>query len=112
MLKGKTIKKIKTMRFERRHNSTKKQLDTWSIFNCLIFETPHEQDRYILNEGRWYKISKDFAEEVDGCGRDLFEEGKKLKKLFYPMQEKMKRKLSIVKELPGKKNISSWMHVM
>lgn len=50
----------------------------------MIFETPHEQDQYILKEGRWYKTSKDFAEEVDGYVRDLFEEGEKAKEVILP----------------------------
>jgi uncharacterized protein (TIGR04141 family) len=84
MLKGKTVPQIKKMRFERNHSSKEKQLGSWSVFKCLIFETLHEQGRYILNEGSWYKVCKDYAEEVDGYVRNLFEEGKKFKQIDLP----------------------------
>lgn len=38
---------------------------TWSVYDCLVFDTMLEGSKYVLFGGNWYEVSKDFASSVD-----------------------------------------------
>lgn len=42
-----------------------KQLDAWSLYLCLNAEIELDGKIYLLNEGEWYSIDRDFAETVN-----------------------------------------------
>jgi uncharacterized protein (TIGR04141 family) len=37
----------------------------WSFFKCLTAELALNGEKYLLNAGRWYRVSREFVEEVD-----------------------------------------------
>lgn len=37
----------------------------WSAFNCIYCEVEHEGKTYLLNNGKWYQIDKDFVQAVN-----------------------------------------------
>lgn len=39
--------------------------NTWKVRECLVFETEHNGQTYVLSGGRWYKVSKDLVTEVE-----------------------------------------------
>jgi uncharacterized protein (TIGR04141 family) len=41
-----------------------KVIDYWTAYRCVYAELEHEGLVYILNNGKWYEIVKDFAEQV------------------------------------------------
>src|SRR3569833_817621 len=40
----------------------------WSFLKCLTAELNHDGSMYLLNAGKWYRVSTDFVEEIN---RDL-----------------------------------------
>ncbi|MXX69639.1 MAG: hypothetical protein F4Y74_11845 [Gemmatimonadales bacterium] len=36
----------------------------WRVYQCICAELEHDGDRYILDEGKWYKLDRDFVNEV------------------------------------------------
>ena len=36
----------------------------WRVYQCICAELEHEGERYILDEGKWYKLDRDFVNEV------------------------------------------------
>ncbi len=45
-------------------NAAEEKKDSWSCFRCLNGEVDYEKERYILNDGIWYKIKDSFYSEV------------------------------------------------
>lgn len=39
--------------------------DTWTVYRCLNAEVDLEEKKYILNDGDWYNVDKDFVKQVD-----------------------------------------------
>lgn len=37
-----------------------------SVYRCIVFETTMNDERYVLLAGDWWKIDRDFVEEVEG----------------------------------------------
>lgn len=38
----------------------------WSVYDCLVWETQHQNKRYTLFDGRWFEVSPSYAAKVDG----------------------------------------------
>lgn len=38
---------------------------SWSIYRCLIAEVSHKGGRYVLSEGRWYRVDVNFLAALD-----------------------------------------------
>jgi uncharacterized protein (TIGR04141 family) len=45
-------------------------IDKWSIYDCLVFETELGGYRYILTDGKWYRVSKSFVDHVQTYVKD------------------------------------------
>ena len=43
----------------------------WSVYTCIIWETYHQDELYILIEGRWYHVGTDYAETVRRFVNDI-----------------------------------------
>jgi uncharacterized protein (TIGR04141 family) len=41
------------------------EINSWDIYNCMVYETEYEDERYILSDGKWYKIAKNLSDEVN-----------------------------------------------
>jgi len=41
------------------------EINSWCIYDCMVYETEYEDERYILSDGKWYRISKSLSDEVD-----------------------------------------------
>lgn len=39
-------------------------VDSWSVFNCIYAEIEYNSKVYILSNGKWYEIVKDFTKQV------------------------------------------------
>ncbi len=37
----------------------------WSVYRCICFEVELEDNTYILNDGKWYRINPEFVSNVD-----------------------------------------------
>ena len=40
-------------------------LDKWQAYKCLYGEIDHDGDSFLLSGGKWYRVSKDFVDEVN-----------------------------------------------
>ena len=40
-------------------------LHRWSFFKCLTADLDFEGEKYLLNAGKWYRVSREFVHEVD-----------------------------------------------
>jgi uncharacterized protein (TIGR04141 family) len=40
-------------------------LHRWSFFNCLTADLDFEGEKYLLNAGKWYRVSREFVQEID-----------------------------------------------
>jgi uncharacterized protein (TIGR04141 family) len=38
--------------------------DEWPVYKCLVFEVPRRQRRYVLVNGDWFELDRDFASQV------------------------------------------------
>lgn len=45
--------------------STGHEHRSWSIYKCLVYETLVDGDSYLLSEGEWFKLDRDFVARVD-----------------------------------------------
>lgn len=46
-------------------DATDQEIDSWPIYLCLNAEVELDGSQYLLNEGTWYNIDKDFVSEVN-----------------------------------------------
>jgi uncharacterized protein (TIGR04141 family) len=46
-------------------------MKSWMVYTCLIAEIDVDGETYMLNEGQWYKIDRDFLTLVNQSIRDL-----------------------------------------
>lgn len=40
-------------------------IKSWSLYRCLYVEIRRGNDQYLLNDGKWYKVSSDFVQETN-----------------------------------------------
>lgn len=38
----------------------------WSVYKCIYCELDYNEDSYVLSGGKWYLVSQDFVQEVNG----------------------------------------------
>ncbi|RXV69227.1 hypothetical protein D1006_29560 [Burkholderia stabilis] len=43
----------------------KKVFKSWKVFKCLYAEIDLSSNKYILNDGKWFKVAKDFVERTN-----------------------------------------------
>lgn len=53
------------------NNSDYKEIKSWSAYRCLYAEVSVGGEEYILRNGLWYKIDKNFASKIDQSLSDL-----------------------------------------
>jgi uncharacterized protein (TIGR04141 family) len=46
-------------------SSTGNWQDRWPVYNCIVFETELGADYFVLNEGSWFKVEKDFVKRLN-----------------------------------------------
>lgn len=42
-----------------------RQINQWSVYKCLYCELDHGGTSYLLSDGKWYRVTRDFVQEVD-----------------------------------------------
>ena len=47
----------------------------WSVYGCLYAEVTLDDDFYILDESQWYRVDRDFADEVAGFQSRMVDTG-------------------------------------
>lgn len=60
-----TMNSIRQMRVNLWNVETNTILRPWNAYRCLVAETSHEGETFILSNGQWKKISNDLQEEID-----------------------------------------------
>lgn len=45
--------------------------EKWTVFDCLNYETEIDGALFVLNNGDWHKVDKDFVAEVASCLNDI-----------------------------------------
>ncbi|WP_100915517.1 TIGR04141 family sporadically distributed protein [Pseudoalteromonas spongiae] len=53
------------------NNSEYQSVKSWPVYRCLYAEITFGADNYILRNGVWYKINRDFVSSVDDYLKDL-----------------------------------------
>ncbi|MEW8692239.1 MAG: TIGR04141 family sporadically distributed protein [Candidatus Thiodiazotropha endolucinida] len=41
------------------------QINQWSVYRCIYCELDHGGSSYLLSDGKWYCVTRDFVQEVD-----------------------------------------------
>lgn len=59
-----TVQLLKHDRMEAIRASNGLPQGTWSIFRCIVFQTEHAGQLYVLSAGEWFRINLDFKERV------------------------------------------------
>ncbi|GAA0365636.1 hypothetical protein GCM10008932_17270 [Alkalibacterium iburiense] len=59
-----SIKQIKSHYIYSHDNENDGYVDKWNVYSCLIFETFLEDTIYILTVGEWFKVDRDYANQV------------------------------------------------
>lgn len=72
------LKKSKAICFK---SSDDKELNSWSIFQCMYCEIDDGDKKFILTNGKWYEIAKDFVSEIEKSYEDIMESSKNEKLL-------------------------------
>ena len=83
-------------------NGTKKM--TWSVYKCLNAEIDFENKKYILNDGEWFNVDKDFVEAINKKVSGVEKYQKDLQEYIYPDKKResdYNEKLAL--EVGGKK---------
>ncbi len=42
-----------------------RQIHQWSVYKCIYCEIDHGGDSYLLSRGKWYRVIRDFVDEVN-----------------------------------------------
>lgn len=40
------------------------ELGRWTVYQCIVFETRHDESAYVLSEGQWFEIAATLVDEV------------------------------------------------
>ena len=60
-----TLELLKSRRVycaDEEHNSI---YSSWPIYKCIYAEIDHEENKYILNDAKWFKVNKSFVKKTD-----------------------------------------------
>jgi uncharacterized protein (TIGR04141 family) len=49
----------------RLYNASEIDIHGWTIFTCINSELTYENELYILNDSRWYRVEREFSESVN-----------------------------------------------
>lgn len=60
-----TIDRIKTFKVNYLDAATDQPKKHWSLYQCVYAEAVDGDDVYLLNAGRWYRVTRNFVEEVE-----------------------------------------------
>lgn len=52
-------------------NNDGDKISSWTAYRCLYAEIEEENDYYLLNGGKWYKITNNFVQEIKKAYRNL-----------------------------------------
>ena len=60
-----TIEKLKRHRIFVWDIQTEESINKWKLYDCIVFETDYNGEKYILTVGHWFRIDRDFANLVN-----------------------------------------------
>ncbi len=60
-----TVQKLKNYRVSVCYAGSEQFWDSWSLFNCIVWETSYKGKLYTLLEGKWFEIAENFAKRVN-----------------------------------------------
>jgi len=70
-----SIKKMKKDKVLIQSNETGTADPRWSVYGCLYAEVKLDDDLYILDESQWYRVDREFANEVVGFQSKIVDTG-------------------------------------
>ena len=47
------------------YDGSDREIEAWPLYSCLNVELEKDGHRYLLSEGDWYRVDRDFVKEVD-----------------------------------------------
>lgn len=47
-----------------RYLDGKENFAKWKVYDCIVFETELDEDKYVLTLGNWFRINRDFSQAV------------------------------------------------
>ena len=63
-----SLETLKNQKIECISATSDKEKDLWTVYSCLYCEVEKPGNKtYILNDGKWYQIEKDFVKEVNNA---------------------------------------------
>jgi len=66
-----TVKRLKDDRVICASASTGGERQQWSTYRCLVAEVTLSNDTFVLNEGKWYNVQRDFLQGIDEAIKQL-----------------------------------------
>lgn len=60
-----SIENLKNDQVRVKKSGTGEWRNMWPIYNCIVFETTIGNDHFVLHEGSWYKVGKNFVDLLD-----------------------------------------------
>jgi uncharacterized protein (TIGR04141 family) len=68
-----TIEQLRRWQVNYLDAASEQTRDHWSVYQCLYAEARDGTDVYLLNAGKWYKVTKSFVDEIEGEIKPLLE---------------------------------------
>ena len=59
-----SIARLKTDRVLAFEAEGEQLLDSWKVFECVVYETGRDDDLFVLSGGQWFQVSSDFQQET------------------------------------------------
>lgn len=66
-----SVKNLKRDKILVQSNETGTSYPRWSAYGCMYAEVKLDGDLYILDEAQWYRVDRDFADEVAGFQSEM-----------------------------------------
>jgi len=60
-----TVNQLKQHQVRAKSSTSSDWQDRWPVYNCFVFETECGDDYYVLHEGAWFHVEKDFARQLN-----------------------------------------------
>lgn len=60
-----TLEQIKSDKVRIRSDNGDRYFDRWTVYRSLSAEIDHENQRYVLSAGQWYRIAGDYVERIN-----------------------------------------------
>lgn len=67
----KNMDDIRTHEVRSRNTESKQYIGNLKVYDCMVYETMHDKRDYVLFDGQWYEVSKEYRDEVEAAYKGL-----------------------------------------